>query len=109
VLAVFTRKGFGSSRTEISNTAVIVPGVEHDQVEEGTDLECPPDAEVVVLVWSAFKISAVVTIIPCQLGCKESQLRIIYPHKDRGDTYRIGIHSKYACVNVSTFPHVTSY
>jgi len=63
----------GDQHTQISNTTVVVSGVEHDQVEEGTDLECPPDTEIVVLVLSASGTFASIIDVPCQLGCRESQ------------------------------------
>lgn len=109
MLAVFTTTiDFSGLRTQISNTTVVVSSVEHDQVEEGTDLECPPDTEIVVLVLSASGTFASTINVPCQLGCRESQSRVSYRHKRSRSTYRIGIHSKYACVRISTSLQMTS-
>ena len=68
-----TTSDLGNLHTEISNTTVVVSGIEHDQVEEGTNLECPPDAKIVVLARSALETLTIVKSVPCQLGCRESQ------------------------------------
>jgi len=99
----------GRSRTEVGDTAVVISCVEHDQVEKRTDLKRPPDAKVVVLIWSAMVASAGIINKPCRLGCEEGQLGIDTQYKTPHITYRIGIHSKYACVCVSTFLPMASY